>query len=267
MNLKILFATFGLVFIAELGDKTQLTALAFSASSRSPWSVFLGTSLALVTSAAIAVLFGQVLARAVPEKVLHIGSGVMFVLIGLLLLVNVARKAPATPVAGPGDAAVSAGVSRGALSAFVLKQATRFEEDLVNELAEHARELPAGRVREATERVAEAHRTHIESLADTAHALGTNGGPRANEADEDGSDATKILAILDRPIAEPGGTEVEILAKAVKKQEAAAEFYLALARIAHLQPVQKAFRWLATEELQQAQQLATVLESEGADEA
>ena len=43
MNLKILLASFALVFVAELGDKTQLTALAFCSTSRSPWSVFLGT--------------------------------------------------------------------------------------------------------------------------------------------------------------------------------------------------------------------------------
>ena len=54
MNFKVLFACFVMVFLAELGDKTQLTALAFSSSSRSPWSVFVGTSLALICTTALA---------------------------------------------------------------------------------------------------------------------------------------------------------------------------------------------------------------------
>jgi putative Ca2+/H+ antiporter (TMEM165/GDT1 family) len=47
MDLRILLTTFGIIFLAEMGDKTQLAAMTMAADSKKPWAVFIGASLAL----------------------------------------------------------------------------------------------------------------------------------------------------------------------------------------------------------------------------
>lgn len=78
--------TFGLVFVAELGDKTQLATMLMAARTRSLLPVFLGAALALVLSALIGAIAGDTVARFVPMKTLQTIAGLGFVGIGLLLL-------------------------------------------------------------------------------------------------------------------------------------------------------------------------------------
>ena len=80
-------SVFGIVFLAELGDKTQLATLLFA--SRSPEqlaAVFLGASAALVVASAIGVLAGGLLAQYLNPKTLNLAAGVGFVLIGFWTL-------------------------------------------------------------------------------------------------------------------------------------------------------------------------------------
>lgn len=86
MDLKLLATTFATVFLAELGDKTQLATLAFSASGSSRWSIFLGSAGALVASSAIAVLAGVQVARLVNPALLKAVAGIGFIAIGLWVL-------------------------------------------------------------------------------------------------------------------------------------------------------------------------------------
>lgn len=86
MDLKLLLSTFGLVFLAELGDKTQLATLSLAASGQSRFSVFLGAAGALVLTSGIAVLVGAGLARVVPEVWIHRIAGVGFILMGFLFI-------------------------------------------------------------------------------------------------------------------------------------------------------------------------------------
>lgn len=88
MNWKLFFSTFALVFLAELGDKTQLTAFAASAGQKSPWPAFFGASLALVLSTFIAVFAGSFITRFVPERYLKIGAAVLFLIFGSILLIS-----------------------------------------------------------------------------------------------------------------------------------------------------------------------------------
>lgn len=76
MDLKLLMTTFGLVFLAELGDKTQLATFCFSADCDSKLSVFLGSAGALVLSSLIAVVFGAAVSRVVPPNYIKIGAGI-----------------------------------------------------------------------------------------------------------------------------------------------------------------------------------------------
>ena len=85
---KLLWSTFALLFMAELGDKTQLAIISTSASSDRPWTVFLGATLALITATLIGTLAGQVIVRFVSPDLLRKGAAGLFVLMGVLLFFN-----------------------------------------------------------------------------------------------------------------------------------------------------------------------------------
>ena len=83
MDWKILGVVFVSVFIAEMGDKTQLATMLFAADKDvSKWTIFFGASLALVATSAIGVLVGGVLSEYVSEKYLHYAAGAGFIIIG-----------------------------------------------------------------------------------------------------------------------------------------------------------------------------------------
>jgi putative Ca2+/H+ antiporter (TMEM165/GDT1 family) len=87
MDWKILAAVFASVFVAEMGDKTQLATLLFASDKEvSKWTIFLGASMALVATSAIGVLVGSTLSNYVSEKHLHYFAGAGFVVIGLWTL-------------------------------------------------------------------------------------------------------------------------------------------------------------------------------------
>ena len=89
MDWKLLFTTFGTVFLAELGDKTQLATLGFaSEGSHSRLAVFLGSASALVCTSLLAVLAGGFIARYVPPVYLKKGAGVLFLFLGAWALVK-----------------------------------------------------------------------------------------------------------------------------------------------------------------------------------
>jgi len=89
VELKILFTVFITVFIAELGDKTQLATMLFAADKEvSKLTVFVGASLALVTASAIGVLAGSMLSSAINEKYLQYIAGAGFVGIGIWMLMK-----------------------------------------------------------------------------------------------------------------------------------------------------------------------------------
>lgn len=83
MDWKVLSTVFAAVFVAELGDKTQLaTMLLASDKEISKLAVFAGASLALILTSAVAILAGSVLSQYVSEKHLRYVAGVGFIAIG-----------------------------------------------------------------------------------------------------------------------------------------------------------------------------------------
>jgi len=88
MDLKLLFSTFALVFLAELGDKTQLATLSLAASGKSRLMVFAGASVALIATSGLAVLVGEALTLAIPPVWIHRAAGVAFVVMGILILLG-----------------------------------------------------------------------------------------------------------------------------------------------------------------------------------
>ena len=87
MDFKILATVFVAVFIAELGDKTQLATLLFATDKEvSKMSVFIGASMALILASAVAVLAGGVISQYISERHLRYIAGIGFIIIGVWTL-------------------------------------------------------------------------------------------------------------------------------------------------------------------------------------
>ncbi|MBC7238695.1 MAG: TMEM165/GDT1 family protein [Chloroflexi bacterium] len=94
MDWSVLGSAFGLVFLAELGDKTQLAIMTQTCRYRCGWAVFLGGSLALTLVTALGVAAGQAIARFVPPTLVRILAAGAFLVMGVLLWWEAAQHAP-----------------------------------------------------------------------------------------------------------------------------------------------------------------------------
>lgn len=111
----MLLSSFGLVFVAELGDKTQLAVVTQTCKYRRPWVIFVGASAALVAVTALGVVAGQVLGQVIPAEFLQGAASVAFIVMGLLVA-REARGSGDDLVPPDGDKAcwdVSSGCERG----------------------------------------------------------------------------------------------------------------------------------------------------------
>ena len=88
MILSLLLSTFITIFIAELGDKTQLATLTMSGTSNKPLAVFLGSSTALVLASLVGALAGGSISNFVPEIILKSIASITFFILGLRLFMN-----------------------------------------------------------------------------------------------------------------------------------------------------------------------------------
>ena len=88
MDWRVMLTTFGVIFLAEMGDKTQLAAMTMAAEKKRPWAVFLGASLALAAVSAIGIVVGTALGTYLPIAWIKRVAGVAFIVIGLLVLVG-----------------------------------------------------------------------------------------------------------------------------------------------------------------------------------
>jgi putative Ca2+/H+ antiporter (TMEM165/GDT1 family) len=89
MEWKTFFTAFGVLFLAELGDKTQLAVITMTADSKSPLAVFLGASAALVLVSLLGVIFGALLGQYIPTEWLQRIVAVAFIVIGILMLLKI----------------------------------------------------------------------------------------------------------------------------------------------------------------------------------
>ena len=86
MILTLIFTTFITVFLAEMGDKTQLTTITLSSTTNKPLAVFIGSSLALILATLLGALAGGSIANLIPAFLLKLLSGLVFLIIGINLL-------------------------------------------------------------------------------------------------------------------------------------------------------------------------------------
>ena len=83
---SILITTFSTIFLAELGDKTQLATLMLSAQSGRPLIIFIGAALALISTSLLGVLIGRWIANNLPRQRFTVLSGIIMLSLGLYLV-------------------------------------------------------------------------------------------------------------------------------------------------------------------------------------
>ena len=88
MDWRVLLTTFGVIFLAEMGDKTQLAAMTLAAQSKRPWAVFIGSALALTAVSAIGVVVGSLIGNYIPLIWIKRAAAVAFIVIGVLILLD-----------------------------------------------------------------------------------------------------------------------------------------------------------------------------------
>ena len=88
MILTLLFTTFVTVFLAEMGDKTQLTTITLSSTTNKPLAVFIGSSLALISATILGALAGGSIANLIPAYLLKLISVIVFLILGINLLLQ-----------------------------------------------------------------------------------------------------------------------------------------------------------------------------------
>ena len=88
MEWKIFWTAFATLFLAELGDKTQLAVITMTSKTRAGLSVFLGASLALVVVTLLGVLLGSLIGQYIPEGLIQKVAAVVFIVIGVLMLLG-----------------------------------------------------------------------------------------------------------------------------------------------------------------------------------
>jgi putative Ca2+/H+ antiporter (TMEM165/GDT1 family) len=88
MDWRVVVTTFGLIFLAELGDKTQLAAIAMAAESQTPLAVFIGAVLALALVTLLGVAIGGTLTRVIPAQYIRMGAGALFIVVGAFMLIS-----------------------------------------------------------------------------------------------------------------------------------------------------------------------------------
>ena len=88
MDWRVFITTFGVIFLAEMGDKTQLAAMTMAAQTKRPFAVFIGAAIALVCVSAIGVVVGGVVSQYLPIIWIKRTAAVAFIVIGVLILLD-----------------------------------------------------------------------------------------------------------------------------------------------------------------------------------
>ena len=93
--------TFVTIFIAEIGDKTQLTTLSFASGGNSRLQVFLAAALALIAATGVAVLAGEALSRVVSPRMLKSCAGLLFIILGFVFIADTWRSPSSASASTP----------------------------------------------------------------------------------------------------------------------------------------------------------------------
>ena len=90
--LSVFLTTFTTIFIAELGDKTQIATLMLSAESGKPIIVFIGSAIALISSSLVGVLIGKWLSNKISPNKFALSTGLLMMLISIFLAYDILKS-------------------------------------------------------------------------------------------------------------------------------------------------------------------------------
>lgn len=256
MNWALFCSTFVMIFLAELGDKTQLAVMSQSGANASfKLTVFAAGTLALAASTAIGVLAGGLLQRLVPdERYIKLAGGALFVLFGILMLREGLASRAAPVAAVPAPAAVPAAVP-GVLGRLVLRQAAVFERAALDDYRALVARAANPRVRELFARIAaeeEAHGALMERMgAEIGGAVELQAALPAA--------ATLIHDVAATETATGLGADRELLTHAIEHERATAAFYRALEQSSAIPSLRRAFGRAAADEARHAEWMEALL--------
>jgi Ca2+/H+ antiporter, TMEM165/GDT1 family len=233
MDFKIMATTFGLIFIAELGDKTQIAAMGQAAGSKAPVSIFIGAATALILSTLIAVALGTAFNKIAEDYqfVIKGAAGLLFIVLGVLYLTTAIRAAKA-------QEKPRAELKPTALAHIALELAAGFEEASATEYAELAASTEEPAVRElflALEKEERAHLAHMREFL-------TKPELAEHPAEHVAPEVAPPMAITDPATA-------DALRAAIDHEHSMAEFYKALADSTPFPSVAAIFAKLADDEM------------------
>jgi Ca2+/H+ antiporter, TMEM165/GDT1 family len=238
INMKLFVSTFVLIFLAELGDKTQLAAMAKSIEGR--MTVFLAASLALICSTLIAVLFGDALTRIIPERVLQGAAAILFIVFGMVMLYNL-WAAP--------NAASGTPTEPGRFARFVAQTAIAFEEAAEADYLRLAQNADNETTKSILLALAAEERAHAEQMKNMSW---------------DGSQTSLFDAAPPSPLPEldqllhDAATQNEtsdLIQHAIEHELATAAFYETIAHTAKLSGIKQTMQTLAAAERDHAERL------------
>jgi rubrerythrin len=230
LNAKLFVSTFVLIFLAELGDKTQLAAMAKSIEGR--MTVFLAASLALVCSTLIAVLFGDALTRIIPEKYIQMAAAVLFIVFGAIMLFNVLTGK---------EAAAGDRIKAGTFDRFIIQMALPFEEAAEKDYRKLAASTDHATVKKVLLALADDERAHQVRIKEANQSIR---GDLVFTAQTEAA-----LPDLEDLLHDVASNEVRpIIDHAIEHELATAAFYNELARTAKLPGLKRTLRTLAQEE-------------------
>lgn len=236
MDWRIFFSSFIMIFLAELGDKTQLSALAFSAGSKSTWSVFWGASVALVLSTLIAVLVGSVLNKQnlIPLSAIRLCAGALFIIFGVLLVKAALASRPEKEEVKAEHQVIS-----GPAATVIFKAASSFEQASIENYNQLLSGLSDKNSQKLISSIIEEEKKHIAKLESLCQL-----SPEFDFETTPVTDPEKIESF--------SKADKAALDHLIKHEEAQARFYRISAEESTIPSVKKAFEELALEEQKHA---------------
>lgn len=239
MDFRLFISTFLLIFLAELGDKTQLAALTRTAASDgSKWTVFCAASGALILSTLIAVLIGEGLSKLIAPRTIKIAAGILFVVFGLLILKGVFMPSAA--------AAEAEAAAPRALARVVLRLAAEFERAAAADYRALAAKTTDPGLAALFREIEQEETAHLAHLAQANFDHGTTQiAPEVVSREQDRTQLAHDVATA---------PQIE-LAHAIEHEQATADFYAGLAHATPISALRQTFLALAKEEASHVERL------------
>lgn len=248
MNWSLFTSTFVLIFLAELGDKTQLAVMSQSAASSSKWTVFMAGALALAASTAMGVLAGDLIRRFIPDaRYIKCAGGVLFLLFGALMLRDVfAPRSSGVERENVGMLNVSGWVGR-----FVIQQVAVLEKQAFEDYEALAAQSLDPSEKAVFQRLATEERWHYEAMC---AALATGTGQDIPITASMAEAFPSVDDLMHDAVKSPHAIE-----HAIEHEHAMASFYRTLAHKCSIPRLRETFLALAVAEENHARRLQKLI--------